>query len=80
MVKLLLQYPEQYTVRCLTRDPASRSAKALADKGAMLVQGDLTNMSTLPAAVKGCWGVFAVTNFYDTVIHRSCRLYYYAVS
>jgi hypothetical protein len=71
VAKLLLQYGERYEVRCLTRDLASRNAKALVEKGAMLVQGDLTDPSTLSAAVKGCWGVFAVTNFYDAVCNCS---------
>jgi uncharacterized protein YbjT (DUF2867 family) len=62
-------------VRCLTRDPTSGSAKALAAKGATLVQGDMTDPSTLRAAAQGCWGVFAVTNFYDPVIHHSSRRY-----
>ena len=67
VAKLLLQYPEQYTVRCLTRDPESKQALALAASGAELVKGNLTEPSTLPPAVEGCWGVFAVTNFYDAV-------------
>jgi hypothetical protein len=31
------------------------------------VKADLTVPSDLAAAVDGCWGVFGVTNFYDTV-------------
>ncbi|OAL30871.1 hypothetical protein AYO20_08564 [Fonsecaea nubica] len=68
VAKLLLQYPEQYTVRCLTRNTESKASRALADAGAELVQGNLTDPSSLPAVVKGCWGVFAVTNFYDPAI------------
>lgn len=68
MAKLLLQYPDQYTVRCLTRNPTSNKAKALATQGGELVKADLTKPSTLPAAFDGAWGVFAVTDFYDTVI------------
>jgi uncharacterized protein YbjT (DUF2867 family) len=67
VAKLLLQYPEQYRVRCLTRNTTSAAAKALEQKGAEIVEGDLTQPPSLPAAVKGCWGVFAVTNFYDAV-------------
>jgi uncharacterized protein YbjT (DUF2867 family) len=33
-----------------------------------LVQGDLTDRNSLAAAIDGCWGVFAVTNFYDSVL------------
>ncbi|RHZ69812.1 hypothetical protein CDV55_106923 [Aspergillus turcosus] len=68
VAKLLLKYPEQYTVRCLTRDPTSANAKALAEQGAEIVQGDLGKPSTLSGALEGCWGVFAVTNFYDSTI------------
>lgn len=67
VAKLLLQYPEQYTVRCLTRTPESEKAQSLAKLGAEVVQGNLSVPSTLPEVVKGAWGIFAVTDFYDTV-------------
>ncbi|KAK4944628.1 hypothetical protein LTR10_016062 [Elasticomyces elasticus] len=66
VVKLLLQYPEQYAVRALTRNPSSPTAKRLADKGVEVVKGDLTDPATLPTAFNGCWGAFVVTNFYDS--------------
>ncbi|KAH7196171.1 hypothetical protein DER44DRAFT_889228 [Fusarium oxysporum] len=68
IANLLVQYPDQYLVRCLTRNPSSDKAKALAAKGAQLVKADLTIPSTLPEAFKGVWGVFAVTDFYDTAV------------
>ncbi|KAF5581445.1 transcriptional regulatory [Fusarium pseudoanthophilum] len=68
IANLLVQYPDQYLVRCLTRNPNSDKAKALAAKGAQLVKADLTIPSTLPEAFKGVWGVFAVTDFYDTAV------------
>jgi uncharacterized protein YbjT (DUF2867 family) len=55
----------------LTRNPESESAKALAKLGAEVVKADLTVASDLPPAVRGCWGVFGVTNFYDTVSNLS---------
>lgn len=64
---MLLQYPEQYAVRALTRDPSSTNAKRLAEAGAEVVKGDLTDATTLDAAFSGCWGAFVVTNFYDSV-------------
>ena len=67
MAKLLLQYPDLYRVRCLTRNTESLAAKALANQGAELIQGDLADRGSLTAAIDGCWGVFAVTNFYDSV-------------
>jgi NmrA-like family len=78
VAKVLLQYPEKYIVRCLTRNPNSDKAKALSALGGELAQADLTVPSTLPEAFKGAWGVFAVTDFYDTVfssfLHHSKSL------
>jgi uncharacterized protein YbjT (DUF2867 family) len=70
VAKLLLKYPDTYTVRCLTRNVKSESAQALERLGAEIISGDLTKPSSLPAATSGCWGVFAVTNFYDSVIQN----------
>ncbi|KAH7412949.1 hypothetical protein BKA64DRAFT_616561 [Cadophora sp. MPI-SDFR-AT-0126] len=64
----LLKNPEQYTTRCLTRNPDSDKAKVLATLGAEIAQADLTKPPTLPAAFKDVWGVFAVTDFYDTAV------------
>ncbi|ROV91522.1 hypothetical protein VMCG_09445 [Cytospora schulzeri] len=66
VAKLLLQHPSQYAVRAVTRDPSSPAAQALAAQGAEVVRADLTVPSSLPAALEGCWGVFGVTNFYDS--------------
>ncbi|KAH7095432.1 hypothetical protein FB567DRAFT_623701 [Paraphoma chrysanthemicola] len=68
VAKELLKHPNQYTTRCLTRNANGDKAKALADLGAELVEADLTKPSTLPAAFKNVWGVFAVTDFYDTTV------------
>ncbi|RDX49776.1 NAD(P)-binding protein [Lentinus brumalis] len=65
VAKLLLQYPDLYRVRALTRDPQSAAAQKLADLGAEVVKADLTVPSDLKSALRGCWGVFGVTNFYD---------------
>jgi Trk K+ transport system NAD-binding subunit len=54
-------------VRALTRNPESAAAETLAEDGAEVIQGDLTDPSTLDAAFKDCWGAFVVTNFYDSV-------------
>lgn len=66
MGKLLLQHPDTYRVRAVTRNPDSDAVRALKAKGAEIVQADLTVPSTLAAALEGCWGVFGVTNFYDS--------------
>ncbi|EMD37098.1 hypothetical protein CERSUDRAFT_115004 [Gelatoporia subvermispora B] len=68
VAKLLLQFPNEYTVRALTRDTGSEAAKELARNGAEIVRADLTIPSDVTIAVQGCWGVFGVTNFYDPKI------------
>lgn len=67
VAKLLLKYPSEYKVRVVTRNVNSNSAKQLEEMGAEVIEADLTRPETLPAAVEGCWGVFGVTNFYDSV-------------
>ncbi|KAH8593146.1 hypothetical protein B0O99DRAFT_653520 [Bisporella sp. PMI_857] len=68
VANVLLKDTERYTTRCLTRNLDSDKAKALIAKGAEMVEADLTKPETLPAAFKGVWGVFAVTDFYDTTV------------
>ena len=67
MAKLLLQYPNLYRVRALTRDPQSPAAEQLAKSGAEVVKADLTVPLELEKALRDCWGIFGVTNFYDSV-------------
>ena len=55
----------RYTVRCLTRNVHSHKALALQLAGAELVAGDLDDKDSLLAAMKGCYGVFGVTNFWE---------------
>ena len=67
VAKLLLQHPNEYKVRAVTRNPDSDASRKLAELGAEVVRGDLTDASTLDTAFQGCWGAFVVTNFYDAV-------------
>ena len=67
MARYLLQHQDSYHVRALTRNPESAQARELATRGAEVVRTDFTDASTLKSALKGCWGVFGVTNFYDQV-------------
>jgi glycosyltransferase A (GT-A) superfamily protein (DUF2064 family) len=46
----------------------SEKAQALANLKACLVQADLTVPETLGPAMAGVWGVFGVTDFYDTKV------------
>ncbi|HKQ16430.1 MAG TPA: NmrA/HSCARG family protein [Steroidobacteraceae bacterium] len=54
-----------YKVRCLTRRPGSPAAKEIAELGAELVEGDLSNPAGLRAALSGCDGAFCVTNYWE---------------
>jgi len=49
-----------WRVRALTRDPASRAARALAGAGAEVTAGDLDDPGSLRAATDGAYGVFSV--------------------
>ena len=42
-----------WKLRALTRDPASRAAKALADQGVEVVRGDLENPGSYEGALRG---------------------------
>ena len=76
VAKYLLNFPSEYSVRCLTRNPASEAAQKLKTLGAEIVEADLTKPETLERALEGCWGCFGVTNFYDSVL---IPLYYVSV-
>ena len=55
----------RYTVRCLTRKPQSENAAALRQAGAEIVPGDFEDPASLKAAMKDCYGVFGVTNYWE---------------
>ena len=55
----------KFAVRCLTRHPDSDKATALKQAGAEVVQGDLEDIESLRAALRGCYGVFGVTNYWE---------------
>ena len=72
---------EQFKLRGITRDPSKPNAQALAAKGVECVkvcdgslslsqsdglkQGDVDSKESLRQALKGAYGVFAVTNFWE---------------
>ncbi|KAM5536537.1 hypothetical protein V8D89_009814 [Ganoderma adspersum] len=68
VARLLLQHPDEYRTRVLTRNPQSPASQELARLGAEVVKADLTIRSDVHAALRDCWGVFGVTNFYDSTI------------
>lgn len=49
----------KFTVRALTRKANSDSAAALKQKGAEIVEGDLGDIESLRAAVRGCYEITA---------------------
>jgi len=62
-----------FRVRVLTRDPNKTEAKALADRGAEVVQGDMEERLTMDRAVEGVYGVFSVQNFWEAGYDREVR-------
>src|SRR5262245_1786813 len=54
-----------FAVRAITRDPNKDSAKALASKGAEVVQANLDDVESLKKAFAGAYGVYGVTNFWE---------------
>lgn len=53
-----------FTVRALTRNPASSAAKELAALGAEVVEADFYNEASVQRAFEGAYGAFLVTNFW----------------
>ncbi len=56
---------DQFAVRVVTRNPASKAADVLEKRGVEVVKGDLIEPSSLRAGFEGAYGVFLVTNFWD---------------
>ncbi|KAI9732975.1 MAG: hypothetical protein M1818_007408 [Claussenomyces sp. TS43310] len=68
VVKSLLDDPQaasQFAIRAVTRDSSKAAAKALEAKGCELVTADLNDRESLKNALKGAYGVFAVTNYWE---------------
>ncbi len=53
-----------WSIRALTRDPDTKAAKALADRGVELAKGDLEAPASLADAVRGVYGVYSVQDFW----------------
>ncbi len=54
-----------FSARAITRNPGSDKAKALAALGIDVVAGDTDKPETLADALKGAYGAFCVTNFWE---------------
>jgi uncharacterized protein YbjT (DUF2867 family) len=59
-----------WNLRALTRDPGSRAARALADKGVEIVPGDLEDPDSFHAAARGVYGVYSVQDFWSVGAKR----------
>lgn len=66
LAEAILDAPDgPFALRALTRNPQSDAARALAERGADVVQADLDDADSLRVAFQGAHGVFAVTNFWE---------------
>jgi uncharacterized protein YbjT (DUF2867 family) len=67
-----------FGVRALVRDPQTPRARALAEGGIELVQGDLEDRDSIQRALEGAYGVFSVQNYfqagYDGEIRQGTNL------
>ncbi|XP_065652695.1 nmrA-like family domain-containing protein 1 [Hydra vulgaris] len=55
---------DRYCVRAVTRNTSSEKAKELSNlKNVVVVEADLDNKDSLDVVLKGCYGVFLVTDF-----------------
>ncbi|KAK2090838.1 hypothetical protein P7K49_030122 [Saguinus oedipus] len=58
---------KKFAVRAVTRDVTKPKALALRDLGAEVVKGDLDDKASVDDALKGAYGAFLVTNFWETL-------------
>jgi uncharacterized protein YbjT (DUF2867 family) len=66
LARAILDDPDgAFRVRAVTRRPDSDAARALADRGAEVVQADLDDPDTLARAFQGAYGAYCVTNFWE---------------
>ena len=55
----------KFRVRILTRNAGSEKSLELMESGAQIAQGDMNDSESLQLAMKDCYGVFGVTNFWE---------------
>ena len=55
----------KYKLRGISRNASSASAQKLAERGVEMVSATLNNPNSLREAVRGSYGVFGITNFWD---------------
>src|SRR5229473_2033997 len=57
-------------VHCLTRRPDSEAAKTFKQLGAEVVKADFDDPASLKPVLRGCTGVFGVTNFWEAFLRE----------
>jgi len=57
-------------VLCLTRHPDSEAAKTFKQLGADVVKADFDDPASLKQVLRGCTGVFGVTNFWEAFLRE----------
>lgn len=60
-----LLHRQRFRVRAMTRDPASRRARAMQQAGVEVVHGDLDDVDSLRKALIDCHAVFGVTDYWE---------------
>ena len=56
---------EDYAVRAVTRNPDGPKGQDLKSKGCEVVKCDMDDRASVEKAVKGSYGVFLVTNYFE---------------
>ena len=66
LARAILADPKrEFAVRAVTRKPDSLNARALAGAGAEIVVADIDDVPSVERAMKGAYGAFCVTNFWE---------------
>ncbi len=66
LARAILQDPaRRFTLRAVTRKPDAAAARALAARGAEIAAADLGDAASVERALKGAFGAFFVTNFWE---------------
>ena len=65
---------EGFTIHALTRDATSGAARALADRGVEVIEGDMAEKNTIRPLVEEADGVFCVTSYWEAGGEREVEL------
>ena len=66
LTRAILAHPASgFAVRAVTRKPDSDAARALAKAGAEVVAADMDDAASVERAMRGAWGAYCVTNFWE---------------